>query len=366
MSTDVVLDDLEQAIARRSSPDPRQNLDGAAQGGQRILQFMRDIGREALDRVHAIVKRLRHVAQSVGEMTDLVGSRREIGNLLSRLDAAPHAFGGLGELAHRFGDRSGKEHRQDEHDRREHEKEAQDRPSFRGDDGVDIAALRRQEKRAANLLPALDRHADRNDRLALRVDAHDRLGFAPQGVGNFGMRLCIADPGFVHAKFFGGGKPALDGQPQALEPRGVFRARIGGVRPHDDPARGERARVEQQQAVPVVDARPGSRRRDQPAQDRADAFGIDREFDRFVLALGRRGVFAGRQLKQFFRIDGDRIRFDRGRGGDRGRDDLALRAQALGARIDDVGAKLIEIEKADDQHEKAAQIEHDDAPRQRG
>ena len=62
----------------------------------------------------------------------------------------------------------------------------------------------------------------------------------------------------------------------------------------------------------------------------------------------------------------DRVGLDGGRGGDRRGDDFALRVQALHARVDHVGAKLVEVEKADDQNEQAAEIEHDDAPRQRG
>ena len=37
---------------------------------------MRDVGGEALDRVDAVVERLGHVAQSTGQMPDLIGARR--------------------------------------------------------------------------------------------------------------------------------------------------------------------------------------------------------------------------------------------------------------------------------------------------
>ena len=75
------------AISRsREGPgfDARQSLQGAAQGRQRIFELVGDIGRETLDRVHALVKRLRHVAQSAGEMADLVGS---IGEIRESVDA---------------------------------------------------------------------------------------------------------------------------------------------------------------------------------------------------------------------------------------------------------------------------------------
>ena len=68
---------------------------------------MRDIGGETLNRVQTIIERLRHIAQRAGQVTDLVRSRGEIGNLLARPDAPPHAFGRIGEPPDRFGDRVG-------------------------------------------------------------------------------------------------------------------------------------------------------------------------------------------------------------------------------------------------------------------
>ena len=63
----------------------RQGLDRAAQRGQRILQLVRDIGGEALDRLDAVVERLGHVAQRPAEMADLVAAVGEVGDLLARL-----------------------------------------------------------------------------------------------------------------------------------------------------------------------------------------------------------------------------------------------------------------------------------------
>ena len=53
-----------------------QGFDGAAQRGQRIFQFMRDIGGETLDRLDAVVERARHVAQRARQMADLVARGR--------------------------------------------------------------------------------------------------------------------------------------------------------------------------------------------------------------------------------------------------------------------------------------------------
>ena len=93
----VVLDDLEQSPARLVGPGDRQGLDRAAQRGQRIFQFMGDVGGEALDRLHAVEQGAGHVAQRPGQMADLVVAVGEIGNFLARPDAAPHPVGGLCE-----------------------------------------------------------------------------------------------------------------------------------------------------------------------------------------------------------------------------------------------------------------------------
>ena len=77
------------------------------------------------------------------------------------------------------------------------------------------------------------------------------------------------------------------------------------------------------------------------------------------------GGFAGRELQQLVRVDGDRVGVDRGRGRDRRGDDVGLRRQALHPRRDDVGAELVEQQEADHQDDQAAEIEDDDAARQR-
>ena len=126
----------------------------------------------------------------------------------------------------------------------------------------------------------------------------------------------------------------------------------------------EIARVEQQRALAVVDARLRARRQHQAAQQRRDAFRIDREFERRERLVDRAVALAGLQFEQLVGIDRDRVGLDRRRGRDRARDDLALHQQALHARVDQAGAELRQIEDADDQREQAGDVEQDDAPRQ--
>jgi len=62
------------------------------------------------------------------------------------------ALGGLGETAERGGDGAGKEDRQEDGDAGRDKEHADDRHALGVDDVVDVAALGRQQKRAA-LLP---------------------------------------------------------------------------------------------------------------------------------------------------------------------------------------------------------------------
>ena len=112
--------------------------------------------------------------------------------------------------------------------------------------------------------------------------------------------------------------------------------------------------------------RPGAGRRDQAPQDRGDHFRVDREVEAVELVAGRIHAFAGLQLEQLFRVDGDRIGVDRRGRGDRGGDDLALRHQTLDPRLDQPLAELVEVEDARDQHAQSGQIEDEDAAREAG
>ena len=71
----VVLDHREQPRLALRRLGERQRLDRGAQRGQRVLQLVRDVGGEALDRLDPAVERVGHVAQRARQMADLVAPR---------------------------------------------------------------------------------------------------------------------------------------------------------------------------------------------------------------------------------------------------------------------------------------------------
>ncbi len=101
---DVMLDHRQQPRAAVLVARQRQGFDRGAQRRQRVLQFMGDVGGEHLDRLDAVIERVRHVAQRAGQMSDLVAAAGEVGNFDAGADAAADALGAVGEPAHRAGD----------------------------------------------------------------------------------------------------------------------------------------------------------------------------------------------------------------------------------------------------------------------
>ena len=98
----VVLDHLDiRRLALFVGLGERQGLDGAAQRGQRVLQLVRDVGGEALDRLDAVVERVGHVAQRHRQMADLVLAVARNRGSPRALDAAAHPHGGAGQPAQR-------------------------------------------------------------------------------------------------------------------------------------------------------------------------------------------------------------------------------------------------------------------------
>ena len=143
---------------------------------------MGDVGGEHLDRLDAVIERVRHVAQRAGEMADLVAAAGEIGNLDAGADAAADALGAVGEPAHRSGDGARQQQRQHDHHRRSDAADFQDREPLGGDHLVDVVALGRKHQRAVHCAEALHRHRDRDDHLAALVDAHHAALLAAEGL----------------------------------------------------------------------------------------------------------------------------------------------------------------------------------------
>ena len=197
-----------------------------------FFEFVRDIGGETLDRVKPVIERLRHIAQRAGQVTDLVGSRGEIRDLLSRPDAAPHALRRIGEPADGFGDRIGEGERQNQHHDGEHQKEAQLSQTRRGDHPVNVAALGGEEERAAGRHHVLDRHPDVDDRFPPVVDAHQGLRFALQRAVDFRHRLAVGRPRIFGPRRGRGQEEPSHVPDDAIRKSAALR-RIGQIRAHD-------------------------------------------------------------------------------------------------------------------------------------
>ena len=163
---DVVLDHREQPGAAVLVARQRQRLHRRAQRGQRVLQFMGDVGGEHLDRLDAVIERVGHVAQRAGEMADLVAAEGEVGNFDARLDAAADALGAIGEPPHGTCDGAREQERQHDHDGGGDAADLQDRKPLGGHHLVDVVALRRQHQCAVDRAGPQHRDGDRDDHLA--------------------------------------------------------------------------------------------------------------------------------------------------------------------------------------------------------
>ncbi|HEX7436802.1 MAG TPA: hypothetical protein VF308_08845, partial [Caldimonas sp.] len=154
----IVLDDVEQALAVGIGLGHRQRFHRRAQRGERVAQFMRDVGGEALDRLDAGVERIGHVAQRARQMPDLVAPAGEIRNLDAGADAPSHPLGAVGQPAHRAGDGAGQQHREHHHDGGGDQEHLDDGEPLGLHHVVDVGALRGQHQRAAHRAEALHRH----------------------------------------------------------------------------------------------------------------------------------------------------------------------------------------------------------------
>ncbi len=126
------------------------------------------------------------------------------------------------------------------------------------------------------------------------------------------------------------------------------------------------ARIQDQDPVRVIDPGPGFGRGNQPPEDRPDPLRVHRKVERVEVIAARRDTLASLELEQPFRIDRNGAGVDGGGGGNRTCDDLTLGQQTLHPGIDQAGAKLVEIEDADNERDQADEIDRDDPPGQGG
>ena len=128
-TTHVVLDDGEQPARAKNRCARSAVSDRAAQRGQRIFQFVRDIGREAGSRRSAN-RRARSCRARRRQMPRSVRAIGEIRNLLPRLAAAPDAFRRFRQSSDRFGYRSGGRTGKQQHHAGRDDEDANDGPAL--------------------------------------------------------------------------------------------------------------------------------------------------------------------------------------------------------------------------------------------
>ncbi len=313
---DVVLDHFEQPRAAALVARQRQRFDRRTQRGQRILQFMGDVGGEHLDRLDAVIERFCHVAQRAGKMTDFVAAAGEIGNLDAGPDPAADALGAVGKPADGAGDGAGQQQRQHDHHGGGDATDFEDREPFGGHHLVDVVALGREHQRAVDGAEPLHRHSDRDDHLAAVVDAHHAALLAFQRVRDLLVAVAVLGPQLAIERQVAAIEPGPDRDRHPFDETGLLDRRRRQFEAQHVAAAVEAAAVQNEPAVAVIDAGAGLGRRNQPPQHRRDAFRIDGKIQSggFI----RRAVgFAGLEVLQPVGIDGDGVGLDGGRGRDR-------------------------------------------------
>ncbi len=207
----------------------------------------------------------------------------------------------------------------------------------------------------------LHRNGHRDDHVAALVLAHDVGALAGHGGYDFRIAAAVLGTELAVDRQIAAIDALHDPVVLAAEEARRRRVRRRQVEAQNLAADIERARVEQQRPVAIVDARARVGRRHQQTQKRRDALGIERELERREHLLAGTVGLAGMELKQPLWIDGDGIGVGGGGSGDGAGDDLALDEQALDARVDQAGAVFGKIQNAGNQRDEAGEIEQDDA-----
>ncbi len=206
----VVLDDRQQTAAAFVVLGERQRLDRRAQRGERVLELVRDVGGEALDRVDAAVERVGHVPQRAREMPDLVAPLGEVGDLDPRANAPAHELRAFGQPPHRSRDGAGEQERQHHHHAGGDQEYLEDGEPLGADHIVDVGALRRQHERAAHRAEALHRDRHRDDHLAALVDAHHARLEALERVRHLVVALAVLRPELAIERQGAAAEPGAD------------------------------------------------------------------------------------------------------------------------------------------------------------
>ena len=113
-------------------------LDGAPQRGERILEFVCDVGRKRLDRIDTLIELYGHLVQRTREIADLVPPPREVGDRHPAGLAMLHPLGGLGEAANRPRDGAGEVEREQHGHAERQRRDAEDGQANRAHAGINI------------------------------------------------------------------------------------------------------------------------------------------------------------------------------------------------------------------------------------
>ncbi len=352
----VVNDDVSQLFPVVLLLDRRQQACGVAQRGERVLEFVGDIGGEAFDRVEARIKRVGHVSQRSREIANLVRPVAEVGNLLAVLDVLAHPLGCESKAAHGFCDRARQVERKQRRYRNDQSSDGHDLKALLGDEVVDGAALRGHEQRTENGLLALNRHGDGDYGLPRFRDADELSRAARQRHPHLVIGFAVGPHVLIDWQILG--------PEAALEIGPDFAQNIAFVLGGPLCACGRGARVKlpairNQRAFGVENPGPGSRWADKVAQHRRDDLRVDpegklgarqavRHYD-LVLVVGWNAV---RQL----------IRGGLAGLSDSARDNGSLRGQAFDPRFDKLHPVLVDIENTSHEDGNTGQIQDDDPP----